>query len=82
MKLIALGLYAASVVTLAGCTHTPPTAAIKPDLARSARGIIGTGIIGTKGLTPKDQDNIDDLVAGACAVKVFTENECRRHEGS
>lgn len=40
---------------------------------------MGTSLLGTRGATPRDQDNIDDTVAGACAVKVFTQVECDRH---
>lgn len=72
-------LCAVIAVTLAGCTTSQQGTAGKEDLARATRGIIGTSLLGTKGLTPRDQDNIDDVVAGACAVKVFSELECRRH---
>lgn len=40
---------------------------------------MGTELIGAKGATPADQDKIDDTIAGACAVKVYTPDECRQH---
>lgn len=75
-----LVLCAAIAVTLAGCTTSQQGSAGKEDLAKAARGIIGTSLIGTKGASTRDQDNIDDTVAGACAVGTFTTTECLRHQ--
>lgn len=41
---------------------------------------MGTSLIGTRGATPRDQDNIDDTVAGACAVGAYNKTECQRHQ--
>lgn len=79
MKLNALALCAATAVILSGCTTSQQGSAGKEDLSRATRGIIGTSLIGARGATPRDQDKIDDTVAGACAVKVFTQAECDRH---
>lgn len=69
------------IALIAGCTTTQPKLnAGTSDLSRSVRGVIGTSIIGSRGATQKDQNNIDDVVAGACAVKAFTESECEKHD--
>lgn len=80
MKLNVLVLCAAIALITTGCTTSKQGSAGKEDLARSTRAIIGTSLIGTKGATPRDQDNIDDTVAGACAVGTFNKDECRRHQ--
>lgn len=80
MSLRKLVLCVGCAVTLASCTHSKQGNAGKEDLARSARAIFGTELIGTRGATPQDQDNIDDTVAGACAVGSYKPEECRRHE--
>jgi hypothetical protein len=79
MKLNVPALCAVIAVILSGCTTSQQGSAGKEDLARAARGIIGTSLIGTRGATPRDQDNIDDTIAGSCAVGVFTKAECERH---
>lgn len=80
MKLNVLALCGVIAVTLVGCTTSKQGSAGKEDLARSARSIFGTELIGTRGATPRDQDNIDDAVAGACAVGSYSPIECRRHQ--
>lgn len=67
-------------VTLASCTTSKPGSAAKDDIARGARAIIGTSLIGARGATDRDQDKIDDTVAGACSVGTFNKTECRRHQ--
>lgn len=64
---------------MAGCSHSQQGNAAKPDLIRATRGIVGTDLIGARGATPRDQDKIDDTIAGLCGVKVYTESECDRH---
>lgn len=80
MKLSAVVLCGVSVLTLASCTTSKQGNAGKEDLVKTARSIIGTELIGTKGASPKDQDNIDSTVAGACAAGVYTKPECRHHQ--
>ena len=75
-----LALCGAIALITAGCTPSVRESAWTPDLARAARGIMGTELIGTKGATKQDQDNIDDTVAGACSVGVYNPTECQRHE--
>jgi len=43
------------------------------------RQAIGNGLPGAEGKTLRDQDRIDDTVAGGCAAKVYTRTECARH---
>jgi hypothetical protein len=43
------------------------------------RQAIGNALPGAVGKTLRDQDRIDDTVAGGCATKVYTTAECRRH---
>jgi hypothetical protein len=47
--------------------------------AEIVRSAVGTGLIGAKGATPKDQDGIDDSIAGICAIGAYTKTECSRH---
>lgn len=80
MQLKGLGLLVGCAVILASCTTSKQGSAGSEDLARAARSIFGTELIGTRGATPQDQDNIDDTVAGACAVGSYKAEECRRHQ--
>ncbi|GAB4362285.1 MAG: hypothetical protein Kow0026_25970 [Oricola sp.] len=80
MPLKRLAPLAASALILAACTTSPPVAAGKADIARAARGIFGTSLIGVRGATPVDQDGIDAAVTGACAAGSYTPEECRRHQ--
>lgn len=48
-------------------------------MAAGARAIVGTSLIGTRGATPRDQENIDDSVAGMCGAGSYTQAECARH---
>lgn len=79
MQLNVLVLCVVTAAIAAGCTTSKPGNAAKADLAKGTRAIIGTELIGTRGATPRDQDNIDDTVAGACAVGVYGPEECERH---
>lgn len=60
-------------------TTSGPKSAGNEDLAAAVRGVIGTNLIGAKGKTKKDQDGIDDTVAGACSIGSYSQSECVRH---
>lgn len=60
---------------LAGCSSTTSPASVSPDLRRS----LGTALPGTRGATAADQANIDETVAGGCAIGLFLPQECRKH---
>lgn len=79
MQLKRLVLCVVSAVMITGCTTSQQGSAAKQDLSKAARAIFGTELIGTRGATPQDQDNIDDTVAGACAVGAYKPDECDRH---
>lgn len=49
-------------------------------MASGARAIVGTSLIGVRGATGKDQDGIDDAVAGLCGAGSYTRAECARHD--
>lgn len=80
MQLIKLGLIAAYAVSAAACTSTQQVSASKETLSSTARSIIGTSLIGARGKTAKDQDAIDDTVAGVCGARAWTVQECRAHD--
>lgn len=68
------------VLLLAGCTTSNTISASTPDLARAARGVAGTDLIGAKGKTTKDQAGIDSTAAGLCAAGSWSKSECARHQ--
>ncbi|MBE0691525.1 MAG: hypothetical protein IH590_00305 [Aquamicrobium sp.] len=75
----ALALCAATAL-LAGCnTASKPIAAGSDHMAAGARAIVGTSLLGARGATVKDQDSIDDAVAGLCGAGSYTRAECARH---
>lgn len=80
MKLIGLASIVACAVSVAACTSTQQVAASKEKLNQSARAVIGTSLVGALGASPKDQDAIDETVAGICGAKVWTVGECARHD--
>lgn len=80
MPLKRLALCVASAAILASCTTSRQGDAGTEDLAKTARNIFGTELIGTVGATPKDQDKIDDTVAGACGAGSYKPEECKRHQ--
>lgn len=49
-------------------------------MAAGARAIVGTSLIGARGASAKDQDGIDDAVAGLCGAGSYTRAECARHD--
>lgn len=71
-----------AVIALAGasCTSSRPIAAGSDHIAAGARAIIGTSLIGVRGASAKDQDGIDDAVAGLCGAGSYTRAECARHD--
>ncbi|WP_235975153.1 hypothetical protein [Stappia albiluteola] len=71
---------AAFALMAAGCGTSPPADAARPTLARSARAIVGTSLIGARGATPADQEAIDATAAGLCGAAVWTRAECRKHQ--
>lgn len=79
MMLKRLALCAASVL-IAGCnTTSPQLSAAKPQLSRTARQIVGTSLIGAKGIDAANQDKIDEAVTGLCGAGSYTAIECERH---
>jgi hypothetical protein len=79
MRPSVLVLCAATALTVAGCTTSKQGSAGKEDFVKTTRAVVGTSLIGARGETPRDQDKIDDTVAGICAVRAFTPAECERH---
>uniref|UniRef100_UPI003BA8D058 hypothetical protein n=1 Tax=Stappia sp. TaxID=1870903 RepID=UPI003BA8D058 len=67
---------------MGACGTTQTTSATRDDLRRSARGIVGVSLVGARGLTDRDQDAIDDTVAGLCGARVWTRSECARHDAA
>ncbi|WP_293721997.1 hypothetical protein [Stappia sp.] len=67
---------------MGACGTMQTTSATRDDLRRSARAIIGTSLVGARGLTAGDQDKIDDTVAGLCGARVWTRSECARHDAA
>lgn len=65
---------------LAGCGHTQEVAASEDELIETARDIVGTSLVGTKGKTPEDQLNIELTVSGLCSTGVWQKSECLEHE--
>lgn len=64
----------------AGCQAPGNVSAAKPKIERSAGAIIGTRLVGARGLTPVDQDKIDDTVTRICAARVWSQSDCLRHD--
>ncbi|MQW59525.1 hypothetical protein [Sinorhizobium meliloti] len=81
MKLIALALTAARALSAAGCTSTQQVSASKDRLNQAARAVVGTSLIGARGVTPADQDKIDET-AGLCGARAWTQSECARHDAA
>ena len=79
MKPIGLLFFVASAVIVTGCTTSQQVSASKDRLNSSTRAVVGTALIGTKGATDKDQDNIDDTAARLCGARVWLPSECQRH---
>lgn len=65
---------------LASCTTSSQTSAQKKDLTNSARGIVGTSLIGAKGATPSDDRKIGRTAARLCGTGVWTTAECATHQ--
>lgn len=80
MKLTRLAFVVACALSAAACTSTPQVNAAKSQLQSTARSIVGTSLIGARGATPKDQEKIDETVAGVCGAKTWTAEECAAHD--
>ena len=80
MLLRKLALCAAIVLTTASCTTSQQGSAGTSDFVSTTRKIVGTDLIGVKGKTPADQNDIDDTVAGLCGSGVYNKGECQRHQ--
>ena len=66
-----------SLALLAGCAgiSSPVSVSASPDLRRA----LGTALPGTRGATQRDQEAIDDTVAGGCKIALYKPQECARH---
>lgn len=64
---------------LAGCLTSAPLSANEEILSDNARTIVGTDLIGAKGLDMLNQAKIDSAIVGLCAAKAYTVEECIRH---
>lgn len=82
MQRIALALIVVCVLSGAGCTSTARVNASKEQLNLTARAIVGTSLIGARGATPRDQDKIDETIAGLCGSRTFTKQECSAHDAA
>ena len=80
MKLTRLAFVVAFAWTLVGCTSTKPVSVAKGQLQSTARSIAGTSLIGARGATERDQDKIDDTVAGLCGARAWSPDECAAHD--
>lgn len=81
-RLMRLACVVACASTMAACGGSQTTSAQRDDLRASARSIVGTSLVGARGLTAGDQDKIDDTVAGLCGAGVWVRSECARHDAS
>lgn len=79
MKLIGPLFCVVSAMSVAACTTSSMVDASKEKLNSSARSVVGTSLVGARGRTPADQDDIDDTAARLCGAKVWTRSECQRH---
>lgn len=80
MKLTRLAFVVASALSVAACTSTQQVSASKTQLQSTARSIVGTSLIGARGRTARDQEKIDDTVAGLCGARTWTGEECAAHD--
>lgn len=74
-----VALSAASATLLSGCSTSQAVNASKGLQTDTARGAVGTSLVGARGKTPADQDKIDDTAAGLCGAAIWTQAECARH---
>ncbi|MQV96802.1 hypothetical protein CN166_28025 [Sinorhizobium medicae] len=82
MKLIALALTAACALSAAGWTSTQQVSASKDRLNQAARAFVGTSLVGARGITPADQDKIDEAVVALCGARAWTQSECAAHDAA
>lgn len=70
---LALIMTFAFLLSAAACTTSPPAS------VAGLRRVVGTDLIGAKGMDPANQRKIDRTVAGICAAEVWTRDECAEH---
>nr|WP_246422955.1 hypothetical protein [Mycoplana azooxidifex] len=68
-----LGALTIVVVTAGGCTSSTPAS------VSGLRRVVGTDLVGAKGLTDADQRKIDRTVVGLCGSDIWTKDECAAH---
>jgi len=61
---------------LAGCGVSGPAS------VSGLRQVVGTDILGARGLTDNDQRKIDRTVVRLCAGRVYSAKECALHDRS
>lgn len=79
MRLTALLFCIASVSSVAGCSTSREVAASKDRQVDAVRATVGTALIGARGKTSADQNQIDETAARLCATGAWTKPECARH---
>ena len=73
IPLMMLGALMIAAATLAGCGTSGPA-----DVS-GLRRVVGTDLVGAKGLTDADQRKIDRTVVGLCGGDIWTKDECAAH---
>lgn len=68
-------LVIASALLAAACTTSKPA----PVSTEGLRSVVGTSLVGARGMTPEDQLKIDETAAGLCGASIWTPSECARH---
>jgi len=80
MKPTRLAFVVACALSAVACTSTQQASVAKGQLQSTARAIVGTSLIGARGATAKDQEKIDETVAGVCGSQTWTAEECAAHD--
>ncbi|RWX78252.1 hypothetical protein EPK99_06350 [Neorhizobium lilium] len=62
------------VAMLAGC------GSLGPANVAGLKRVVGTDLLGARGLTDADQRKIDKTVVRLCAGKVYSTKDCARHD--
>lgn len=74
MRLNALALASGFALLVAGCGTRPP------GNATTLRQIVGTDLIGARGMTRKDQGKIDATIEGLREAGVYSQADVERHQ--
>ncbi|WP_209903643.1 MULTISPECIES: hypothetical protein [unclassified Rhizobium] len=74
MRLIVLAAALMSASTLAGCSTAAPAS------ADGLKRVVGTDLIGARGLTSADKRKIGRTVASLCAASIWSKDQCRQHD--